>query len=110
MGPPGCQSWDLWVPRTPSPSSSGNEPVLVDESAKDVGSSDERGVGIGDRDHHFGDGRGAPLIEGPVRLVPVVMIHVLGEDRMPNRDKSSGEGVLGKLVPAERDLPTRRPA
>jgi hypothetical protein len=50
------------------------------------------------------------LIEGPVRLVPVVMIHVLGEDRMPNRDKSSGEGVLGKLVPAERDLPTRRPA
>ena len=52
----------------------------MDESAKDVGSSDEREVGIGDRDHHFDDRRGTPLIEGPVRPMPVVMIHVLGED------------------------------
>jgi len=66
----------------------------VDWSAKDVGSSDERGVGIGDWDHHFGDGRGAPLLEGPVRPVPVVMIHVLDEDSF-------------EMVPAEDEEPVQ---
>src|ERR1039458_4919989 len=65
--------------REPHPSSSGDEPVLVDESAKDVGSSYASEVGIGDRGGRFGDHRGAPLIEGSVRPVPVVVIHVLGE-------------------------------
>ena len=35
--------------REPHPSSSGDEPVLVDKSAKDVGSPHACGVGIGDR-------------------------------------------------------------
>jgi putative intracellular protease/amidase len=66
--------------RQPHRPSSGDEPVLVDESAKDVGSSDASGVGIGDRDRRFGDPRGAPLIEGSVGPMPVVVIHVFRED------------------------------
>src|ERR1019366_2769254 len=65
--------------RESHPPSSGDEPVLVDESAKDVGASDASGVGIGDWDR-FGNTEGALLIERPVRPAPVVVIHVLGED------------------------------
>ena len=56
------------------------EPILVDESAKDVASSDASGVGFGDRGRRFGDRRGTALIEGSVRPMPVVMTHVFGED------------------------------
>ena len=66
--------------REPHPSSSGDEPGLVDESAKDLGSSYASEVAIGDRGGRFGDHRRAPLIEGSVRPVPVVVIHVLRED------------------------------
>ena len=52
----------------------------MDESAKDVGSSYASEVAIGDRGGRFGDHRRAPLIEGSVRPVPVVVIHVLRED------------------------------
>jgi hypothetical protein len=45
----------------------------VDESAKDVASSDASRVGFGDRGRRFGDRRGTALIEGSVRPVPVVM-------------------------------------
>ena len=61
----------LWVLRTPS-AHSGNEPVLVDEPAKEVGSSDAIGFGLGDRDRRFGDPRGASLIEGSVGPMPAV--------------------------------------
>ena len=52
----------------------------MDESAKNIGSSDASGVGIGDRGHCLGDQRGASLIEGSVRPMPVVVIHVFGEE------------------------------
>jgi hypothetical protein len=52
----------------------------VDESAKDVASSDASRVGFGDRGRRFGDRRGTALIEGSVRPEPVVMTHVFGED------------------------------
>ncbi len=37
-------------------------------------------VGIGDWDDRFGERQGASLIEGSVRPMSVVVLHVLGED------------------------------
>ena len=52
----------------------------MDESAKDVGSPHACRVGIGDRGRRFRDLRGAPLIEGSVGPMPVVVVPVFGED------------------------------
>ena len=52
----------------------------MDQPAKDVGSSNASGVGIvSDRGRRFADPRGEQLIEGSVRAVPVVVIHVFGK-------------------------------
>ncbi len=66
--------------REPRPSSSGDEPVLVAQSAEDGGSPNVFRVGIGDRDHRFGERQGQPLIERSVKPMPVVVVHVLGDD------------------------------
>ena len=44
----------------------------MDEPAKEVGSSDAIGFGLGDRDRRFGDPRRASLIEGSVGPMPAV--------------------------------------
>ena len=51
----------------------------MDQPAKDADSSNVFRIGIGDRGRRFGHCRGRPLTEGPVRPMPVVVVHVLGE-------------------------------
>ena len=43
----------------------------MDEPAKEVGSSDAIGLGLGDRDRRIGDPRGASLIEQSMGPMPV---------------------------------------
>ena len=101
--------------------SSGDEPVLVDQPAKDFGSSNVFRVGIGDRDDRFGDRQRAAFIEGSVRPVPVVVVHVLGEhgfevaaaeDEEPvealsadGTDKALGDGIRARGPDGRLDDP-----
>ena len=79
----------LWVPRT-HPPSSGDESVLVDEAAQDVGSSEPFGVEVADEGRsRVGLGRCA-LAEGPVGSVGVVVLDLLGQHDLevaPSQDE-----------------------
>jgi hypothetical protein len=78
----------------------------VDQPGKDIGSSNASGVGIGDRDRCFVDQRGASLIEGSVRAVPVVVIQVFGEDDFEMAAAEDEEPV--QALPADgADKPLR---
>jgi hypothetical protein len=67
------------VPNTHQ-SSSCNEPVLVDESAKDLRFSQSLRVRIVDRSRHRSQGLWSLLVQSAVRTVLVVVSDVLGQD------------------------------
>ncbi len=68
----------LWVAKT-HPASSGDESVLVDETAQDVGSLDLFGVDVADEGRSRVGLVRCALAEGPVGTVRVVVLDVLGE-------------------------------
>jgi len=72
------QGVDLWVPRT-HPPSSGDHPVLVDEAAQTIGSSEPGEVDVAYERRSRSERRRRTLAERSVGTVGVVVLDVLGE-------------------------------